>query len=76
MELGTIRLTLGRDTLSQAKRLRDWYGKSCSITSLVRRSLELLEDELVNLDGVDAQQIERGNMTNHLAPRPVANLPR
>ena len=69
----TIRLTLGRSLIDRAENMCRWYGKSCSVTSLVRRSLEMMEDELENLESIEETEIERGAMSRHVAARPSGN---
>jgi hypothetical protein len=69
----TVNLSLGSDAVEKAKRLCLFYGQGCSVSNLVRRSIDLLEDEIANLSSDDERLIEQGIMAGHLASHPKAN---
>ena len=72
----TINLSLGTETVTTMKRLSKFYGPGCSLSTLVRRAVALLEDELINLENDDARTMERGVLADYLPAHPAPNPPR
>ena len=69
----TVNLSLVSEAVEKAKRLTMFYGQGCSISNLVRRAIDLLEDEILNLHSDDERLMEQGIMASHLASHPKAN---
>lgn len=71
----SIRLSLGNEAIETAKQLQAQYSAGVSLSTLVRRSLALLQDEIANIQSEDEMQIERAIMASHIPAHPAANRP-
>ena len=64
-----VSLTLGAADISTARELAQRYGRSSSLSSIVRRAISLLNDRWASLDNAEpgAAEVERLAMVEFLS---------